>query len=255
MLAVIPYSRAGIVGAVLLGLGRALGETMAVTMVIGNSPQISASLFAAGLQPSGRHRQRVRRGDQQRARRRAGRPGAHPLRHHLPPERRRAAPGERRPEGPDGGRPDEPPRLVQLPEVRGPRDGGGVRGLLRAGLHSADLACSGWSSARAPRDSRGPSSPSSRSRSARSGAASATRCWARWPWWARPASWGSRSGWARASTWPRRATGRWATRCASWPRCSPAYRRSSSASWRTRWWWSRWGTSRAWPGPWRWRSS
>ncbi len=48
MLAVIPYSRAGILGAVLLGLGRALGETMAVTMVIGNSPQISASLFAAG---------------------------------------------------------------------------------------------------------------------------------------------------------------------------------------------------------------
>ena len=32
----------------LLGLGRALGETMAVTMVIGNSPQISASLFAPG---------------------------------------------------------------------------------------------------------------------------------------------------------------------------------------------------------------
>jgi phosphate transport system permease protein len=48
MMAVIPYSRAGILGAVLLGLGRALGETMAVTMVIGNSPQISASLFAAG---------------------------------------------------------------------------------------------------------------------------------------------------------------------------------------------------------------
>jgi phosphate transport system permease protein len=48
MLAVIPYSRAGILGAVLLGLGRALGETMAVTMVIGNAPQISASLFAPG---------------------------------------------------------------------------------------------------------------------------------------------------------------------------------------------------------------
>jgi phosphate transport system permease protein len=48
MMAVIPYSRAGILGAVLLGLGRSLGETMAVTMVIGNSPQISASLFAPG---------------------------------------------------------------------------------------------------------------------------------------------------------------------------------------------------------------
>jgi phosphate transport system permease protein len=47
-LAVIPYSRAGIFGAILLGLGRALGETMAVTMVIGNSPEIHASLFAPG---------------------------------------------------------------------------------------------------------------------------------------------------------------------------------------------------------------
>jgi phosphate transport system permease protein len=40
------YARTGIVGAVLLGFGRALGETMAVTMVIGNSPKISLSLFA-----------------------------------------------------------------------------------------------------------------------------------------------------------------------------------------------------------------
>jgi phosphate transport system permease protein len=40
------YARTGIVGAVMLGFGRALGETMAVTMVIGNSPQISASLYA-----------------------------------------------------------------------------------------------------------------------------------------------------------------------------------------------------------------
>ncbi len=47
-LSVMPYARAGIIGAVILGLGRALGETMAVTMVIGNSPRISASLFAAG---------------------------------------------------------------------------------------------------------------------------------------------------------------------------------------------------------------
>ena len=47
-LAVLPYARGGIVGAALLGLGRALGETMAVTMVIGNSPEIHASLFAPG---------------------------------------------------------------------------------------------------------------------------------------------------------------------------------------------------------------
>ncbi len=40
------YGRAGIFGAVMLGFGRALGETMAVTMVIGNNPQIAASLFA-----------------------------------------------------------------------------------------------------------------------------------------------------------------------------------------------------------------
>lgn len=44
--AVIPYARSGIMGAIILGLGRALGETMAVTMVIGNTPEISASLFA-----------------------------------------------------------------------------------------------------------------------------------------------------------------------------------------------------------------
>ncbi|MHB8872787.1 MAG: phosphate ABC transporter permease subunit PstC [Myxococcaceae bacterium] len=47
-IAVLPYARDGILGAVLLGLGRALGETMAVTMVIGNSPEIHASLFAPG---------------------------------------------------------------------------------------------------------------------------------------------------------------------------------------------------------------
>jgi phosphate transport system permease protein len=41
-------SRIGIVGAVMLGLGRALGETMAVTMVIGNHPEIQKSLFAPG---------------------------------------------------------------------------------------------------------------------------------------------------------------------------------------------------------------
>jgi phosphate transport system permease protein len=47
-IAVLPYAKPGILGAALLGLGRALGETMAVTMVIGNSPEIHASLFAPG---------------------------------------------------------------------------------------------------------------------------------------------------------------------------------------------------------------
>jgi len=46
--AVIPYARSGIIGGIMLGLGRALGETMAVTMVIGNRPEISASLLAPG---------------------------------------------------------------------------------------------------------------------------------------------------------------------------------------------------------------
>ena len=45
---VVPYARSGIMGSVFLALARALGETMAVTMVIGNDPKISASLFAPG---------------------------------------------------------------------------------------------------------------------------------------------------------------------------------------------------------------
>jgi phosphate transport system permease protein len=45
-LVVLPYARLGIIGGIILGLGRALGETMAVTMLIGNRPGISASLFA-----------------------------------------------------------------------------------------------------------------------------------------------------------------------------------------------------------------
>lgn len=45
---VLRNARAGIVGGIILGLGRALGETMAVTMVIGNRPEISRSLFAPG---------------------------------------------------------------------------------------------------------------------------------------------------------------------------------------------------------------
>lgn len=46
--AVLRNARAGIAGAIILGLGRALGETMAVTMVIGNRPEIAKSLFAPG---------------------------------------------------------------------------------------------------------------------------------------------------------------------------------------------------------------
>jgi phosphate transport system permease protein len=46
--AVLPYARSGIAGAIILGLGRALGETMAVTMLIGNRHEVAASLFAPG---------------------------------------------------------------------------------------------------------------------------------------------------------------------------------------------------------------
>jgi phosphate transport system permease protein len=45
-MAVLPYGRSGILGSVILGLGRAIGETMAVTMVIGNTPRISLSLLS-----------------------------------------------------------------------------------------------------------------------------------------------------------------------------------------------------------------
>jgi len=47
-IAVLRYGRSGLIGAILLGLGRALGETMAVTMVIGNRPEVALSLFAPG---------------------------------------------------------------------------------------------------------------------------------------------------------------------------------------------------------------
>ncbi|MDE2149729.1 MAG: phosphate ABC transporter permease subunit PstC [Gammaproteobacteria bacterium] len=45
---VLPYTRAGVIGGIMLGLGRALGETMAVTFVIGNAHRISASILAPG---------------------------------------------------------------------------------------------------------------------------------------------------------------------------------------------------------------
>jgi phosphate transport system permease protein len=45
---VLPYSKTGVIGGIMLGLGRALGETMAVTFVIGNAHKLSASLFSPG---------------------------------------------------------------------------------------------------------------------------------------------------------------------------------------------------------------
>jgi phosphate transport system permease protein len=45
---VLPYSRVGVLGGAMLALGRALGETMAVTFVIGNDPKVRASILAPG---------------------------------------------------------------------------------------------------------------------------------------------------------------------------------------------------------------
>jgi phosphate transport system permease protein len=45
---VLPYTKTGVIGGIMLGLGRALGETMAVTFVIGNAHKLKASLFAPG---------------------------------------------------------------------------------------------------------------------------------------------------------------------------------------------------------------
>ncbi len=53
----VPYARTGIMGSIFLALARALGETMAVTMVIGNDPRITASLFAPGYSIAAVHRQ------------------------------------------------------------------------------------------------------------------------------------------------------------------------------------------------------
>ena len=47
-IAVLPYSRSGIVGASMLGLGRAIGETIAVTLVIGNAPDVGKPIFDQG---------------------------------------------------------------------------------------------------------------------------------------------------------------------------------------------------------------
>ncbi len=60
---VLPYARVGVIGGIMLSLGRALGETMAVTFVIGNAHRISASILAPGTTDLLRHhhRQRIHR--------------------------------------------------------------------------------------------------------------------------------------------------------------------------------------------------
>ncbi len=58
---VIPYTRVGVIGGIMLALGRALGETMAVTFIIGNSFRISSSIFAPGTTISAAIASRIRR--------------------------------------------------------------------------------------------------------------------------------------------------------------------------------------------------
>ena len=58
---VVPWARTGIMGSVFLALARALGETMAVTMVIGNDPKISRFVVCSGLYHRLGYRQRIHR--------------------------------------------------------------------------------------------------------------------------------------------------------------------------------------------------
>ena len=60
---ILGYGRAGVVGAVMLGLGRAMGETIAVALVIGSFPQITARPVPVGRRDGRGDRQPVRRGD------------------------------------------------------------------------------------------------------------------------------------------------------------------------------------------------
>ena len=83
--AVFPHSFGGVVGAAMLGLGRAMGETIAVALTIGSSPQIVANLFTVRRRHACGHRQPVRRVFW-RLPGRADRPGRGAVRHHHPRE-------------------------------------------------------------------------------------------------------------------------------------------------------------------------
>ena len=80
---VLPYARVGVIGGVMLGLGRALGETMAVTFVIGNAHKVSAVAARARHHHFRHHRQRVHRGGRRPLYLGADRARADPVRHHL----------------------------------------------------------------------------------------------------------------------------------------------------------------------------
>jgi ABC-type phosphate transport system permease subunit len=80
---VLPYTRTGVVGGVMLGLGRALGETMAVTFVIGNANEISLVAVRSGQLDFLDAGQRIRRSQLAAARVLAVRAGPDPVRDHL----------------------------------------------------------------------------------------------------------------------------------------------------------------------------
>ena len=79
---VLPYTKVGVIGGIMLGLGRALGETMAVTFVIGNAHRLAASLMRAGQQHRLGARQRVHRGGRRPVLLRADRARPDPVPHH-----------------------------------------------------------------------------------------------------------------------------------------------------------------------------
>ena len=87
----VPQAGVSIIGAIMLGLGRALGETMAVTFVVGNANRLSGLDLRSRLDDRLAHRQRVQRGARHAAQR-ADRARLHPVPRHLRRPRRRAHP-------------------------------------------------------------------------------------------------------------------------------------------------------------------
>ena len=121
---IIPYTRLGLVGGVMLGLGRALGETMAVTFVIGNSHRISASLLAPATTISASIANEFTEATTDALHLEPDRAWPHPVRHHLPGARPRQV----------AGRPDRnllrqrPCRIDLAPQVPQSRRHGAVDG-------------------------------------------------------------------------------------------------------------------------------
>ena len=136
--AMLPWARSGIVGASALGLGRAVGETIAIALLLGNSPNIFGSLLGPGRDAGERHRARVRRGQQPPALG-ADRPGRGPLRALVHHQRARPAAG-----GPHRGRagaaPARPGRRPAGPATAGRASEGRARGGRRAARRGGALA-------------------------------------------------------------------------------------------------------------------